>query len=301
MADKNRITRRQFFQDTAIVVGAGAAATGVLDSFTPTPAEAAPIPKKWDKEADVIVVGSGPTGLAAAIAAVEKGASVTVLEQSHEVGGCGLVAGGILYLEGGTRIQKLNNISDSPDLLFKKLSNYKDRDNKRNDPALLRAWCDASPGTLDWLEQRGVRFMDFLSPSGGKDALHRKIYHYLLTDKEGPGAASLKSPEGVTSGAGLVKPLESYAKKKGVKILVEHKMTRIIRKGGTTGRVLGVEAQAGGRKKYFKARKAVILGTGGWKGNKFFRKLFDPRMTDDLKATGEPFVLSPSLSARYEG
>ncbi len=87
MADKNRITRRQFFQDTAIVVGAGAAATGVLGSFTPTPAEAAPIPKKWDKEADVIVVGSGPTGLAAAIAAVEKGASVTVLEQSHEVGG----------------------------------------------------------------------------------------------------------------------------------------------------------------------------------------------------------------------
>lgn len=290
MADKNRITRRQFFQDTAIVVGAGAAATGVLGSFTPTPAEAAPIPKKWDKEADVIVVGSGPTGLAAAVAAVEKGASVTVLEQSHEVGGCGLIAGGILYLEGGTRIQKLNNISDSPDLLFKKLSNYKDRDNKRNDPALLRAWCDASPGTLDWLEQRGVRFMDFLSPAGGKDALHRKVYHYLLTDKEGPGAASLKSPEGVTSGAGLIKPLESYAKKKGVKILVEHKMTRIIRKGGTTGRVLGVEAQAGGRKQHFKAKKAVILGTGGWKGNKFFRKLFDPRMTDDLKATGEPFV-----------
>ena len=189
-----------------------------------------------------------------------------------------------MYLEGGTRIQKLNNITDSPELLFKKLSNYKDRDNKRNDPALLRAWCEASPGTLDWLEERGVRFMDILSPTGGKDALHRKVYHYLLVDKEGPGAASLKTPEGVTSGAGLVKPLESHARKKGVKIFLEHKMTRIIRDDGRTGRVLGVEAQqAGGKKVYFKAKKAVILGTGGWKGNKFFRKLFDPRMTDEYE------------------
>jgi anaerobic selenocysteine-containing dehydrogenase len=63
MPDENKITRRKFFKDSAIVVTAGVAANGVLGSFTPAPAEAAPLPKKWDREADVIVVGSGPTGL----------------------------------------------------------------------------------------------------------------------------------------------------------------------------------------------------------------------------------------------
>jgi succinate dehydrogenase/fumarate reductase flavoprotein subunit len=290
MADKDKITRRQFFKNAAVVAGAGAAATGMLDSFTPTPAEAALIPNKWDQEADVIVVGSGPTGLPAAVAAVEKGASVIVLEQGKEVGGCGVISSGILGLGGGTRIQKLNSIPDSPELLFTRLSDYKSRDNKRNDPALLRAWCDANPGTLDWLEHRGVRFMDILSPASGSGALHTSQYHYILVDKEGPGAAFFKSSDGVTGGAGLIKPMETHARNKGVKILVEHKMTGILRKGGTTGRVLGVEVQAGEKKLYFKAKKAVILGTGSWKGNKFFRKLFDSRITEDLKASGEPFV-----------
>jgi len=290
MSYKNKITRRQFFQETAAVVGGSVVTTGVLSSFKPTPVAAAVVPEKWDKEADVIVVGSGPTGLPAAIAAVEKGASVIVLEQGKEVGGCGVIAAGILDIGGGTRIQKLNNIEDSPDILFERLSNYKDRDTKRNDLAILRAFCDANPGTLDWLEQRGVRFMNILSPATGSDPLHKSQYHYILTDKEGPGASFFKSSEGVAGGAGLIKPLESYAKKKKVKILVEHKMTRIIREGGAAGRVLGVEVQVDGSEMYFKARKAIILGTGAWKGHKFLRKLFDSRMTEDLSASGVPFV-----------
>jgi len=290
MSDENKTSRRQFFKDAAVVVGVGAAVTSVLGSSMPTPAEAAPLPRKWDREADVIVVGSGATGLPAAIAAVEKGASVIVLEQGKDVGGCGVISSGILDIGGGTRIQRLNNVPDTPETLFERLSNYKNRDTKRNDPALLRAYCDASAGTLDWLEQRGVRFMNILSPATGSDTTHMSQYHYILVDKEGPGASFLKSSEGVTGGAGLIKPLESYAKKKGVKILVEHKMTRIIRKGGTTGRVVGVEVQAEKRKLYFQAKKAVILGTGSWKGNRFLRKLFDSRLTDDLKASGEPFV-----------
>ncbi|MGD0627187.1 MAG: FAD-dependent oxidoreductase [Thermodesulfobacteriota bacterium] len=288
MSDKNKITRRQFFKDTAVVVGAGAAATAGFGSLTATPAAGAVVPENWDKEADVIVVGSGPTGLPAAIAAVENGVSVIVLEQGKEVGGCGVITAGLLNLQGGTRIQKLNNIQDSPELLFRRMSDYKERYNKRDDPAIRRAFCDANPGTLDWLEQRGVRFMETLMPWAGSG--QPAAYHYIWWDKEGPGAAALKTTQGISSGSGLIKPLETFAKNKGVEILLEHKMTRIIREGGTTGRVLGVEVQAGGGKLYFKARKAVILGSGGWKGHKFLRKLFDSRLTEDLPASGEPFV-----------
>jgi hypothetical protein len=45
------------------------------------------------------------------------------------------------------------------------------------------------------------------------------------------------------------------------------------------------------RKLLLRAKKGVILGTGAWKGNRTFRRLWDPRLTEDLPATGEPYVL----------
>ena len=288
MSNEKAITRRQFFKDTAMTVGASAAAAGVLASFAPTPAAAAQVPEHWDREADVIVIGSGPTGLPAAIAAVEKDASVIVLEQGKEVGGCGVITAGLLNLQGGTRIQKLNKVEDSPGLLFQRMSDYRERYNKRDDPALLRAFCDANPGTLDWLEQRGVRFLETLMPWAGSG--QPSAYHYIWWDQEGPGASAFKGPNGVSSGAGLIKPLEAHAKNKGVEILLERKMTRIVRGSGPTSRVLGVGVEADRGMLYFRARKAVILGTGSWKGHKFLRKLYDSRLTEDLSASGEPFV-----------
>ena len=290
MSVKEKISRRQFLKNTAVVAGSGVVAAGAIGSFKPASATAAPIPEKWDMEADVIVVGSGPTGLPAAIAAIEKGSSVIVLEQLKEVGGCGVINGGILHIGGGTRVQKLNGIQDSPDLMFKRLSNYKDHHNKRSDHSILRVFCDYNPGTLDWLEARGVRFLDSIIGGGAMDSLHqRHPYHNVWWDKEGPGRLS-KYGDSFTSGAGVIKPLEAYAKSKGVKIILEHKMTKIIRKEGTSGRVLGVEAQTGNKKLFFRAKKGVILGTGSWKGNKFLRKLFDSRITEDFEATGVPFV-----------
>jgi succinate dehydrogenase/fumarate reductase flavoprotein subunit len=280
MPETTSTTRRQFMG--AAVVGAGAA----LAAPPAVAAAAIPVPRRWDAEADVVVAGSGPTGLPAACAAVDGGASVIVLEQNTVVGGCGVIAGGILNIGGGTRVQTLNGITDSPDLLYRKLSSYKDPYVKRNDRALLRAFCDDNPLAFEWLEAHGVKFMDTLSPSGGTDALHRAVYHYLHWDKDPLGAGSLKS----VSGAGLIRPLEAYARSKGVEILLEHKVTGIVRDNGGSGRVVGVAVQTPGGTKHVRARKAVILGTGSWKGHRFLRKLFDARLTEDLAATGEPFV-----------
>jgi succinate dehydrogenase/fumarate reductase flavoprotein subunit len=290
MSANGKVTRRQFLKSTAVVAGGGVVAAGAIGSFNPPSANAAAVPEKWDMEADVIVVGSGPTGLPAAIAAVEKGASVIVLEQLKEVGGCGVINGGILHIGGGTKVQKLNGIQDTPDLMFKRLSDYKDHYNKRSDHSILRVFCDYNPGTFEWLEARGVRFWDSISGGGGMDSLHqRHPYHNVRWEKEGPGRLARRGDE-TTSGAGVIRPLEAHARSKGVKILLEHKMTKIIRQGGTSGRVLGVEAQAGDKKLFFRGKKAVILGTGSWKGNKFLRKLFDSRITEDFEATGVPFV-----------
>ena len=88
----------------------------------------------------------------------------------------------------------------------------------------------------------------------------------------------------------MIKPLEAFARSKGVKILLEHKMTRIIRKEGTSGRVLGVEANADNKKLFFRAKKAVILGTGSWKGEQISPQAFRFKNQEDFEATGVPFV-----------
>ncbi len=290
MSLKDKVSRRQFLKNTAVITGTGIAAAGTIGGFRPASAEAAPIPKKWDGEADVIVIGSGPTGLPAAIAAVEKGSSVIILEQLKDVGGCGVINGGILNIGGGTRIQKLNGIQDTPDLLFKRLSDYKNNYNKRSNLSILRVFCNYSPGTLDWLEARGVRFLDEIVGGAAMDSLHQHHpYHNVFWDKEGPGRLVGRAGA-TTSGAGVIRPLEAYARGKGVKIFLEHKMTGIIRKGGSAGRVVGVEVQAGNKKKFFRAKKGVILGTGSWKGHKFLRKLMDSRITEDIGATGVPWA-----------
>ena len=55
---------------------------------------------------DVVVTGSGPSGMGAAVAAIDGGAQVLVFEKGDNYGGCGIICAGILQLEGGTRFQK---------------------------------------------------------------------------------------------------------------------------------------------------------------------------------------------------
>lgn len=74
-------------------------------------------PEKWDEEIDVLVVGAGGAGLAAALSASEKGASVLLIEKEPFIGGNTLICGGF-YNAPGTDFQKSQNISDSPELFL---------------------------------------------------------------------------------------------------------------------------------------------------------------------------------------
>jgi len=87
----------------------GAALAGVAPA-----AQAAPPVRKWDHEADVVVVGSGAAGLPAAIIAKENGASVIMIEAIDDIGGHAAVCTGNIPLGGGTAAQKAAGIVDSP-------------------------------------------------------------------------------------------------------------------------------------------------------------------------------------------
>src|SRR5581483_3220968 len=128
-------------------------------------ARAAEPPARWTTEADVVVVGSGASGLPASIVAREAGNSVIVVEAQPHTGGHGTCSGGNVPLGGGTRLQKRFGIEDSPDLVFRDLTDWSVvegngfPDYRYNDREVVRAFADNSVATFDFLEAHGVVFI----------------------------------------------------------------------------------------------------------------------------------------------
>lgn len=284
------VSRRAFLK-AATGSGAGLAAAALA-----APGQAAvapePMPGRWDREADVVVLGSGAVGLPAAIVAREAGASVIVVEAEAHIGGHAIVSGATVPLGGGTSAQKRYGIEDSPDLLFRDLTDWSVvepngfPDYRYNDREIVRAFADNSAATFDWLLAHGVVFIDkapdaFDGVSSGNSAprsMHVAAMDWPMVQTGRPLDPDIRQ---VTSiGAGLMRPLEQAARKAGVEILLEHRMAAIHRPGAG-GRVVGVTADHQGTPLHIRARKAVIVGTGGSTGNVNFRRMFDPRLTEE--------------------
>ena len=95
-------------------------------------------------------------------------------------------------------------------------------------------------------------------------------------------------------GAAIVKALKNQVDKRNIPILLGHKLTGIVREKPLEGMILGVEVEHKGEKLYFKAKKAVVLGTGGFSADVKMRSKFDPWLTADMPTT---YVSSASSEA----
>ena len=121
---------------------------------------------RWDDTADVVVIGAGATGLPAAIAAREAGASVIVVEAQNHIGGHAIVSGGNLPLGGGNSHQKKYSVDDSPDLLFRDLTDWTVVEPngappyRYNDHEIVRAFADNSVPAFEFLLAHGVTIID---------------------------------------------------------------------------------------------------------------------------------------------
>ena len=83
-----------------------------------TPCDAGEV-THWDDTVDVIVVGFGAAGSAAAFSAAAAGAQVLVTERTGGPGGAAALAEGIVYLGGGTPIQTACGFEDSLDDMYR--------------------------------------------------------------------------------------------------------------------------------------------------------------------------------------
>jgi hypothetical protein len=312
MRKKAKSVSRRDFINRGAAAGAGIGAAA-LTGVSALDANAQP-GRTWDLEADVVVIGSGATGMPAAIRARDKGASVIVVEANYDVGGHGILSGGSLPLGGGTSWQKKHGIEDSPDQVFKDLTDWSVilphgiADYRYNDREVQRAFADNCAATFEFLIANGivVRPPEYDSGSIGISALRA-----CIPVLEGVNVPGPMSPGG-GRGAANIRPLEASARAKGVRFLLNYHMDRLFRETPTSGRVVGIEASYRPRflpgsairlESYrtdgniamtqptvtVRARKAVIIASGGGSDNPNFRRIFDPRLTEEHQTGGAPY------------
>ena len=239
------------------------------------------------------MIGAGAMGLPAAIVAREAGARVILVEAAPDIGGHAITSGGNIPLGGGTSAQKKAGIKDSPDILFEDLTDWSIvqpngfPDYRYNDREIVRAFADNSAPSFEWLVAHGVIFIDRPPDTLGGNSvgnsvpreMHSAAMNWPMVQTGRPVDPTVQAT--TSTGNGLMRPLEVAAKKAGVQILLEHKMTSIYRETPNSGRVLGIAVDNKGTKLNIRARKAVIIATGGSTGNVNFRQMFDPRLTEE--------------------
>src|SRR5271154_1962272 len=203
----------------------------------------------WDREADVVVIGSGAGGLPAAIVAREAGASVIVVEAESHIGGHAITSGGNLPLGGGTSYQKKYGIEDSPDLFFRDLTDWSVVESngfppyRHNDREIIRAFADNSVAAFEFLLAHGVKVIDRKPNSIGHE-IGVSVLRTMQIDVAGwpmvhTGKPSDPDDPELRAGAGLMRPLHAAALKAGVEILLEHRMTAVHRGANNSGHAFG--------------------------------------------------------------
>jgi 3-oxo-5alpha-steroid 4-dehydrogenase len=198
------------------------------------------------KEYDVIVVGFGAAGAAAAIEAADRGARVLVLDRGYG-GGATALSGGIIYAGGGTQEQLDGGYTDTIENLRAYLK--QEVGDAVSDETLDR-FCADSPGLITWLKEQGVEFR------GGPVSSYKTSYptddHYLYysgNEKAYPySSAAQPVPRGhrvlapgMSSGKILFERLSASAKAKGVEVMTLARVHGLITH---EGRVTGVRYRA---------------------------------------------------------
>jgi ribulose 1,5-bisphosphate synthetase/thiazole synthase len=272
--DQPSISRRSFVR-TGAAAGLG---TTALASLGVQEADAQA--QAWDMTADVLIAGAGISGLSAAIEARDRGKSVIIVEANTDCGGHGLVSGGNVNLGGGTTRQRRNGVmDDNADKVFATWTEPYGYETRWTDRDLTRVFADMSAETFEWMVANNVQFEDTVA---GADSRNGPTVQW-------PVRSELLTAVPTRKGSGLARALEKSARAKGAQILLQHKMTDLIQ-DASSRRVLGMVVNAQGRTLRIRGTGGVILATGGHTSNVEFRRMFDPRLTEEYQTAGMPYT-----------
>lgn len=207
--------------------------------------------------ADLVIVGGGAAGFAAALTAVESGLDVILLEKLAQTGGSSAMSGGCLAFA-GTDLQRSHGVEDTPELLFQDLREVGKFD---NDEALVRLYADRQLATYTWLKEVGVEFSPTLEAASGQSA--RRVHSVDPAD--------------------MVRRLAARALASGrLRLLTGLAATALVRGGDE--RVTGVRTD--GTPDLIQARRGVLLASGGFCRNPALVHLFAPHYDEAVFVGG---------------
>ena len=230
-------------------------------------APADPVVADVEENVDVVVVGAGGAGLAAAVEAGKTGANVLVVEKMPAVGGNTLICGSG-YNAVDPRRQGAMNIEDSIDLFVEQT--LKGGDNEGN-PELVRVMCEGALDGLEFLESYGMEWQEEMSTAPGG----------LYQRRHMPANGKLGVP--------MINALKKGCEENNVKVMVDTRATEIIMEDG---KAAGVVCEGkDGNKVTVHAAKGVVLATGGFGANVEMRQEYNtlwPTLDESVKTTNHP-------------
>jgi succinate dehydrogenase/fumarate reductase flavoprotein subunit len=254
--------------------------------------------QQWESEVDVVVLGTGGAGLAAALTAATEGASVAVYEKATTVGGTTAVSGGITWIPAHDRLTGAElTVQDALKYLEAQSLGAMDRE-------LVETFVRTGPAMLDYLEQHSdlrfeiaEGFPDYKPelpggrPGGGRSlnakpfdlaALgewHDRITAFPLDFSNVGIDAETKArihatvddslAEPCVAGTALIAGLLKGLLDRGIAPVTEARAVELI---GSAEGITGVRINHGGKDIQVRARRGVILGTGGFE--------WDPQLVD---------------------
>ena len=280
------MTNRRDFLKTSLT-GAGAGLT-LPAAFSASAAQAnSTLPKKWDLEADVVVLGFGGAGATTAIVAAQNGASVVVLEKNPEDAHISntRMSGGIFHCpfkDGDPKALKAyaKAMFSGENIPWKEegeIPEYSD--------GLAQLWADLSPSNLEFMQSLDPEFIGGSQPGfdkasfpdfpGAKDSRYNAYRATYTKRMKNFNQVSYKQPKAETSsGEAFWLCLAEGVKKQGDKIRVvwEAPANELLK--NAKGEIVGAVAQHKGKKLFVRARKAVVLCTGGYEYSPAMRSAF---------------------------
>lgn len=202
-----------------------------------------------DRDFDVIVVGSGAAGLAAALSATQEGATVLVAEAEGIVGGSSRLSGGLM-MGAGTRYQRALGIEDSPEALF---HDYMTLNQWKVEAGVVERLTQRAGAAVEWLGDLGVEFYDQLV-FGGDETVPR-----------------VHCPIG--RGQAVVDVLYARCREAGVEFALGQRIDRLLTddEGAVCGVAVGDDEITSG---------GVIIASGGFGANEEKRRELFPSVYD---------------------
>ena len=305
MTDRKKISRRQalggaFASGAALSLGAnGLSAAGESQA-----------PERWDLEADIVCVGSGAAAMSAATTAVTEGASVIVLEKAPVLGGTTAKSGAVFWIPNHYGL-KARGVEDKREDCVQFLCRYAfptlySPDAPRFglsalDYDRISAFYDYGSEAVDYIRQNGI----FNLKEWRMWALDEPAVDYLahVPENKTPTGRPLAATDAEGTfcwGWGMIEQMAAYLQARDVPILTEHSVSELLT--DESGSVVGLSANTATGGVRVRARKAVIMGTGGFAHNtdmlQRFHEVFAYGSCAQLSAQGDFVPMAQKLGAR---